>query len=77
MSGDPRCARARRLLRRHWGHRDFRPGQARAVAAALEGRDLLAVLPTGHGKSVCFQLPALLETGVTLVVSPLISLMED
>ena len=73
----PRLDDARRLLRRHWGHRAFRPGQRRAVAAMLDGRDLLAVLPTGGGKSVCFQLPALLAGGLTLVVSPLISLMED
>ena len=68
---------ARALLRRHWGHDDFRPGQRPALRAMLAGRDLLAVLPTGAGKSVCFQVPALMEPGLTLVVSPLVSLMED
>lgn len=69
--------RARALLRRHWGHDDFRPLQRPALRAVLAGRDLLAVLPTGAGKSVCFQVPALLASGLTLVVSPLVSLMED
>lgn len=70
-------ARARRLLRRRWGHPDLRPSQRPVVRAVLEGRDVLAVLPTGAGKSVCYQLPALLVDGLTLVVSPLVSLMED
>lgn len=70
-------ADARALLRRHWGHPDFRPDQRPAVRAMLAGRDVLAVLPTGGGKSVCFQVPALATDGLTLVVSPLISLMED
>ena len=72
-----RRAEARALLRRHWGHDDFRPAQRPALRAVLAGRDLLAVLPTGAGKSVCFQIPALLAPGLTLVVSPLVSLMED
>src|SRR5690606_18108219 len=55
----------------------FRPGQAEAVGALLEGRDLLAVMPTGAGKSLCFQLPAVVHSGLTLVVSPLIALMKD
>lgn len=70
-------AAARRVLRRHWGHPDFRPAQRPVVRAVLAGRDVLAVLPTGSGKSVCYQLPAVLLDGLTLVVSPLISLMED
>lgn len=68
---------AREHLRRHWGHPDFRARQRPAIRAMLAGRDLLAVLPTGFGKSVCFQVPALMEPGLTLVISPLVSLMED
>ena len=64
-------------LRRHLGHSAFRPGQEILVAATLEGRDALGILPTGGGKSVCFQLPAFLLPGLVLVISPLISLMED
>src|SRR5919204_3081930 len=64
-------------LRRLFGHPGFRPGQRDAVEAILAGRDVLAVMPTGSGKSLCYQLPALVAPGVTLVVSPLIALMED
>jgi superfamily II DNA helicase RecQ len=64
-------------LERVFGYGSFRRLQRPLVEATLAGRDVLAVLPTGAGKSVCFQLPALLSTGVTLVVSPLISLMQD
>ncbi len=65
------------MLRAHFGYADFRPGQEELVQAALEGRDALGVLPTGGGKSVCYQVPALALEGVCLVVTPLISLMED
>ena len=68
---------ARRLLRHHFGHGDFRPAQQPVIASVLAGRDTLAVLPTGGGKSVCFQVPALVAGGLTLVVSPLIALMQD
>ena len=68
---------ARRTLTAVWGYPDFRSPQRRAVLAPLSGRDCLAVLPTGGGKSLCFQVPALLLPGLTLVVSPLISLMQD
>ena len=68
---------ARDALRRHFGFPEFRPGQERAVAAVAAGRDTLVVLPTGGGKSLCYQVPALLLPGLTLVVSPLISLMKD
>jgi ATP-dependent DNA helicase RecQ len=64
-------------LERHFGHRVFRPGQEEIVRAALAGRDVLAVMPTGSGKSIGYQLPALLLPGTTLVVSPLIALMKD
>ncbi|MGI8579089.1 MAG: RecQ family ATP-dependent DNA helicase [Solirubrobacteraceae bacterium] len=68
---------ARAALRDHFGHPDFRRGQAEAVDAALEGRDALVVMPTGSGKSLCYQLPALMRPDLTLVVSPLVSLMQD
>ena len=68
---------ARDALRRHFGHASFRPGQEEIVRAALSGRDLLAVMPTGAGKSIGYQLPAMLLPGTTIVVSPLISLMKD
>jgi ATP-dependent DNA helicase RecQ len=64
-------------LLQHFGHAAFRPGQEPVVRAVLEGRDVMAVMPTGSGKSLGFQLPAVLLPGLTLVVSPLISLMKD
>jgi ATP-dependent DNA helicase RecQ len=64
-------------LRERFGLSEFRPGQLAAAGALLEGRDLVAVMPTGAGKSLCFQLPALLLQGTTVVVSPLIALMKD
>ena len=65
------------VLARYWGYTAFRPLQREAMEAILEGRDSVTVLPTGGGKSLCFQAPALLRTGVAVVVSPLISLMKD
>ncbi|MBW3613891.1 MAG: RecQ family ATP-dependent DNA helicase [Actinobacteria bacterium] len=67
----------RDLARRRFGFDDLRPGQAEAMQAVLEGRDTLAVLPTGSGKSAIYQLPALLMSGPTVVVSPLIALQRD
>src|SRR4029078_6464177 len=64
-------------LHKHFGYTSFRAGQEDLVRAVLDGHDLLAVMPTGSGKSLGFQLPALLLPGTTLVVSPLISLMKD
>ncbi|WP_422927885.1 RecQ family ATP-dependent DNA helicase [Singulisphaera sp. PoT] len=64
-------------LREHFGFHRFRPGQEQVVQAALEGRDTVVVMPTGSGKSLCFQLPALELEGTTVVVSPLIALMRD
>lgn len=72
-----RIDRARELLQSRFGFAAFRPGQHRAVRAALAGRSALVVLPTGGGKSVCYQIPALVLDGLTVVVSPLISLMQD
>jgi ATP-dependent DNA helicase RecQ len=68
---------ARRLLHHHFGHADFRPAQLPVLRSVLAGSDTLAVLPTGGGKSVCFQVPALVLGGFTVVVSPLIALMQD
>jgi ATP-dependent DNA helicase RecQ len=73
----PTLDEARAVLRARFGFPDFRPGQERAVANVLAGRDTLVVLPTGGGKSLCYQVPALLLPGLTVVVSPLISLMKD
>src|SRR5215208_1054590 len=64
-------------LRELFGFEGFRPGQREAVEAGLAGRDVLVVMPTGSGKSLCYQLPALMRTDLTLVVSPLVSLMQD
>ena len=73
----PQRGELTRRLREHFGFRRFRPGQEKAVRAALEGRDTLVIMPTGSGKSLCFQLPALELEGTTVVVSPLIALMKD
>ena len=64
-------------LQEYWGYDSFRPKQEDIVLAALEGRDVLAILPTGGGKSVCFQVPALIRDGIAIVVTPLIALMKD
>ena len=65
------------VLHEYWGYDSFRPKQEEIVLAALDGRDVLAILPTGGGKSVCFQVPALMKEGIALVVTPLIALMKD
>jgi ATP-dependent DNA helicase RecQ len=64
-------------LQRFWGYRQFRPLQGEIMKATLQRRDVLAILPTGAGKSLCFQLPALLQEGLSLVISPLVALMEN
>ena len=68
---------AEEALKRWWGYDSFRPMQREIIDAALEGRDVLAILPTGGGKSLCFQVPAMLRDGLALVVTPLIALMKD
>lgn len=67
----------RQILERYWGHKDFRPGQEDIINSVLSGKDTLALLPTGGGKSICFQVPALAKDGLCLVISPLIALMND
>jgi ATP-dependent DNA helicase RecQ len=77
VASEPLMEKARAKLRESFGYPGFRPGQERAIASVLGGRDTLVVLPTGGGKSLCFQVPALMLPGLTVVVSPLISLMKD
>ncbi len=68
---------AHEVLQEYWGYDSFRPKQLEIIEAALEGRDVLAILPTGGGKSVCFQVPALMRRGMALVITPLVALMKD
>src|SRR5829696_8336187 len=70
-------ADARRALRERFGHEDFNDGQWEPMRAILDGRDSVVVMPTGSGKSLIYQLPALMLPGLTVVVSPLIALMKD
>ncbi|MEG3897194.1 MULTISPECIES: RecQ family ATP-dependent DNA helicase [unclassified Microcoleus] len=68
---------ARAAFQKIWGYDEFRPPQGEIVSSLLAGKDTIIIMPTGGGKSICFQLPALLQTGLTLVVSPLVALMEN
>lgn len=69
--------KARAILREVYGYADFRPGQEQAISSILSGKEVLGVMPTGAGKSLCYQIPALVLNGTALVISPLISLMKD
>ena len=64
-------------LKTYFGYDELRPGQCDVVQAVMEGRDAMGIMPTGGGKSLCYQLPALCRPGLTVVVSPLIALMKD
>ena len=77
LDDTPTLDGAREILRRTFGHADFRGRQAEVIAEVLAGRSAMAVLPTGGGKSVCYQIPAMMRPGLGLVVSPLIALMTD
>jgi len=65
------------ILQKYWGHAHFRPLQEEIIQSVLDGNDTLTILPTGGGKSICFQVPGLLKEGITIVISPLIALMKD
>ena len=65
------------VLEKYFGYSDFRDGQEKLIDAVLSGRDAFGIMPTGAGKSLCYQVPAMLLPGVTVVISPLISLMQD
>ena len=65
------------ILETYWGHHQFLPRQEEIISTVLDGRDTVALLPTGGGKSVCFQIPALAKEGICIVISPLVALMTD
>ena len=68
---------AQKILKKYFGYENFRPGQDTLIKHILDGEDVLGIMPTGAGKSICYQIPAMILKGVTIVISPLISLMKD
>ena len=77
MPMSERIEEAKRLMKQYFGYSEFREAQEKLIGGILDGRDVLGIMPTGAGKSMCYQLPALMLPGITLVISPLISLMQD
>ena len=73
----PNLDHAKAALKKYFGYDQFRPTQAEVIPTLLEGKDVVTIMPTGGGKSICFQVPAITLDGVCIVVSPLISLMKD
>ena len=74
---EPETEKLRSLLSRYWGHESFRPLQEDIINSVLSGKDTLALMPTGGGKSITFQLPSLASEGLCIVISPLVALMRD
>ncbi|MFO7719577.1 MAG: DEAD/DEAH box helicase, partial [Gillisia sp.] len=68
---------ANHILQKYWGHESFRSLQEEIISEAYKGADIIALLPTGGGKSLCFQIPALLKDGICIIISPLVALIED
>jgi ATP-dependent DNA helicase RecQ len=77
MPDNPLLSRAKQLLKHYYGFDEFRSGQLQIISSVLEGKDTVGIMPTGGGKSICYQIPALIQDRLTLVISPLISLMKD